>query len=199
MGQDHPDADLHPEATGLAAVTVKPILLYSNRVGRKGDTIPVYRSDPVDKPQSLLDLNPRGLVPTLQYEGKLLYESSVLCEFLEEALPDHTPHLLPKDPYDRARTRIWTDYVASHIIPAYHRFLKHQGGDGLKEEQTESLNHLKEFTREMDPQGPFFPGKEFSLIDIVIAPWANRLWVFHHFKGGSGILKKGQGGDDEEV
>lgn len=65
--------------------------------------------NPYHKPQSLLDLNPRGLVPTLQYQGKPLYESTVLCEFLEEAYPDYTPKLLLDDPYLRARTRIWTD------------------------------------------------------------------------------------------
>jgi glutathione S-transferase len=155
--------------------------------------------NPYHKPQSLLDLNPRGLVPTLQYQNKPLYESTVLCEFLEEAFADKTPHLLPKDPYDRARTRIWTDYVGSRIIPAFHRFLQHQGQEGLKEKQQDFLNHLKEFTKEMDPEGPYFMGKDFGLIDIVIAPWANRLWVFDHFKGGSGLPEEGQGGDDEEI
>lgn len=36
----------------------------------------------------------------------------------------------------------------------------------------------------MDPTGPFFLGSELSLIDLIIAPWAVRLWVFDHFKGG---------------
>ena len=40
------------------------------------------------------------------------------------------------------------------------------------------------FTAEMDPTGPFFLGGELSLIDLIIAPWAVRLWVFDHFKGG---------------
>lgn len=155
--------------------------------------------NPYHKPRSLLDLNPRGLVPTLQYQNKPLYESTVLCEFLEEAYPDNTPHLLPKDPYDRARTRIWTDFVGSRIIPAYHRFLQHQGEDGLKEKQQEFLNYLKTFTREMDMAGPYFLGNEFSLIDIIIAPWASRLWVLDHFKGGSGIPEEGKGGEDEVV
>jgi glutathione S-transferase len=123
----------------------------------------------------------------------------VLCEFLEEAFPDHSPHLLPKDPYDRAKTRIWTDYVGSRIIPAYHRFLQHQGQDGLAEKQQDFLGHLKEFTKAMDPEGPYFIGKEFGLIDIVIAPWASRLWVFDHFKGGSGLPEEGKGGEDEQI
>jgi glutathione S-transferase len=145
----------------------------------------------------LLDLNPRGLVPTLQYDNKPLYESTVLVEFLEEAFPDHTPHLQPADPYQRARTRIWTDFVTSRIIPGYHRFLQHQGEEGLQEKREEFLGYLKEFTREMDKEGPYFNGKEFGLIDVILAPWAVRLWVFDHFKGGLGVPEEGKGGEDE--
>lgn len=41
------------------------------------------------KSESLLKLNSRGLVPTLEYDNKPLYESTVFCEFLEDAYPDH--------------------------------------------------------------------------------------------------------------
>ncbi|KAH7394088.1 glutathione transferase omega-1 [Phaeosphaeria sp. MPI-PUGE-AT-0046c] len=216
MGTDHPDADLHPEATGLAAQIVKahegekPLKLYSGwfcpfvqrvwiALEEKKIDYQYIEVNPYHKPQSLLDLNPRGLVPTLQYQDKPLYESTVLCEFLDEAFPENTPQLRPKDAYERARTRIWTDYVGSRIVPAYHRFLQHQGEEGLNKKQQEFLNHLVEFTREMEADGPYFMGKEFSLIDIVMAPWATRLWVFDHFKGGSGIPEDGRGGADEQV
>jgi len=156
--------------------------------------------NPYHKPESLIKLNPRGLVPTLQYDNKPLYESTVICEFLEEvpnpfasrdstpisrlltpspaqAYPDHKPHLLPKDPYDRARTRIWTDYCTSRIIPSFHRFLQFQpmsDEQGLAEVRREFLGHLKEFAKEMDPEGPYFLGPEPSLIDLVVVPWAIR-------------------------
>lgn len=142
--------------------------------------------NPYHKPKSLLDLNPRGLVPTLQYHNRPLYESTVLCEFLEEAYADHTPRLQPADPYER--TRIWTDFVTSRIIPAFHRFLQYQpardGAEGLQKAREEYLGYLKEFAAEMDAEGPYFLGGELSLIDIAIAPWAVRLWVFDHFKEG---------------
>jgi glutathione S-transferase len=213
----HPDANLHPEATGPAAKIVathrydEPLKLYSGwfcpfvqRVWavleEKNIPYQYIEVNPYSKPKSLLDLNPRGLVPTLQYDNKPLYESVVICEFLEEAYPDHKPHLLPKDPYDRARTRIWTDFMTSRIIPAFHRFLQSQDDEkGLQEVQQEFLDKLKEFANEMDPGGPFFLGKEPSLVDFVVAPWAVRLWVFDHFKGGLGIPAEGKGGDDEKV
>ena len=55
------------------------------------------------------------------------------------------------------------------------------------------MDKLKQFTEEMDPEGPFFLGKELSLIDLIIAPWAVRLWVFDHFKGGLGMPAGGVG------
>jgi glutathione S-transferase len=51
----------------------------------------------------------------------------------------------------------------------------------------------------MHPTGPYFLGAEFSLVDVALAPWAVRLWVFDHFKGGVGIPGEGEGGEDEEV
>lgn len=146
----------------------------------------VTKVNPYHKPESLLKLNPRGLVPTLQYDNKPLYESTVICKFLEEAYPSAKPQLLPSDPYTRAQTRIWMDFVTSRIIPAFHRFLQHQptSSTSIDTARDEFLEKLKQFTEAMDPAGPYFLGEEVSLIDLVLAPWAVRLWVFDHFKGG---------------
>ena len=98
--------------------------------------------------------------------------------------------------------RIWSDFVTSRIVPKYFRFLQHQEGQApysLEEARTEFLDSLKEFTRQMDPEGPFFFGKEPMMVDFFIAPWVQRMWVFDHFKGGIGIPPEGQGADDEQV
>lgn len=59
------------------------------------------------------------------------------------------------------------------------------------------MNHLKEWTKEMHPDGPFFLGQDIGLPDLVLAPWAIRLWIFDVFKeGGLGIPAEGQGGED---
>ncbi|KAH6670698.1 glutathione transferase omega-1 [Halenospora varia] len=214
MANNHPDSKVYPHATGAAEAMVKAhekeesLKLYSGwfcpfvqRVLlvllEKKIPFQYIEVNPYHKPQSLLDLNPRGLVPTLQYYNKPLYESTVICEFLEEAYPNHGLSLLPSDPYQKARVRIWIDFVTSRIIPAFHRFLQFQGEDeGLKKVREEFLGKIKEFTEEMDRTGPYFLGEELSLIDLVIAPWAVRLWVFDHFKGG---LKLPEDEDEEWV
>jgi glutathione S-transferase len=131
--------------------------------------------NPYHKPESLLKLNPRGLVPTLEYDNRPLYESTVVLEFLEDVYPENKPILRSEDPYERARLRIWTDYVTSRIIPSFHRFLQYQPpGDleGLDQKRQEFLAHLREWTAEMDEEGPYFSGKEPRLVDFQMAPWA---------------------------
>ena len=44
--------------------------------------------------------------------------------------------------------------------------------DGLEEARQDFVKQWKDFAKEMDKEGPFFLGKEPSLIDFVVAPWA---------------------------
>jgi glutathione S-transferase len=53
-----------------------------------------------------LALNPNGVVPTLIDHGEPIIESTVICEYLDDAYPE--PPLRPRDPLARARMRLWT-------------------------------------------------------------------------------------------
>jgi glutathione S-transferase len=61
-------------------------------------------------------LNRRAVVPTLVDGDKVIPESNVILEYLDEAYPD--PRLLPRDPYDRARVRLWTKQLDEDIHDA---------------------------------------------------------------------------------
>lgn len=56
-----------------------------------------------------LKLNPNGVVPTLVDDGKVIVESTVICEYLDDAYPD--PPLRPAAPAQRARMRQWTKWL----------------------------------------------------------------------------------------
>jgi len=60
-------------------------------------------------------LNPQGLLPALEDEGKLLTQSLAILEYLEETHP--VPPLLPKDPHARARVRSLSLLIACEIHP----------------------------------------------------------------------------------
>ena len=59
-------------------------------------------------------INPNGQVPALDHNGKIITESTVICEYLEDVFPDQKP-LRPADPYGRAQMRIWTKWVDEYF------------------------------------------------------------------------------------
>ncbi|PZQ24506.1 MAG: hypothetical protein DI569_01410 [Sphingopyxis macrogoltabida] len=56
-----------------------------------------------------LKLNPNGYVPTLVHDGKVLWESRIIAEYIDDAFEG--PPLLSEDPFERAQTSIWTKQI----------------------------------------------------------------------------------------
>ena len=89
-------------------------------------------------------INPRGQVPVLEHDGRIISESTVICEYLEDAFPD-APRLRPADPYDIAQMRVWTKWVDEYFCwcvstIGWHRGVSHMA-KALSDEVFEA--HLK--------------------------------------------------------
>ena len=63
-----------------------------------------------------LKLNPNAVVPTLVDDGTVIIESTVICEYLDDAYPE--PPLRPKDSVGRARMRLWTKQLDEGVHAA---------------------------------------------------------------------------------
>jgi len=63
-----------------------------------------------------LKLNRRAVVPTLIDGDKVVPESNVILEYLDEAFPD--PPLMPGDAYGRAQVRLWTKQLDEDVHDA---------------------------------------------------------------------------------
>jgi glutathione S-transferase len=59
-------------------------------------------------------INPRGQVPALDHDGRIITESTVICEYLEDVFPDQVP-LRPRDPFKIAQMRVWTKWVDEYF------------------------------------------------------------------------------------
>jgi glutathione S-transferase len=63
-----------------------------------------------------LKLNPNAVVPTLVDSGRVIIESTVINEYLDDAYPE--PGLKPTDAAGRARMRLWTKQLDEGVHAA---------------------------------------------------------------------------------
>ena len=63
-----------------------------------------------------LKLNPKGVVPTLDHDGNIIIESTLICEYLDDTFPN--PSLVPEDPFLRSQMRLWSKAVDEGIFEA---------------------------------------------------------------------------------
>lgn len=67
-------------------------------------------------------LNPNGVVPTLDHDGKIIIESCVILEYLEDLFPE--VRLRPEDPFERAMMRLWLD-KSEHVVHKNINIISH--------------------------------------------------------------------------
>jgi glutathione S-transferase len=63
-----------------------------------------------------LKINPKGVVPALDHDGRIIIESSLICEYLDDTFP--ASRLIPADPFARARMRLWSKAVDEALFEA---------------------------------------------------------------------------------
>ena len=114
-----------------------------------------------------LALNPNGVVPTLDHDGAIVIDSSVIIEYLDEVVPT-SESFTPRDPVTRARMRALMRFIdempaAAVRLPTFNlAFLPRFAA--MSEEEflafAESKPLRKEFMLTMGRKG--FPQKEMD-------------------------------------
>src|SRR4029434_9419513 len=123
------------------------------------------------KNADFLRLNPYGKIPVLVEDGKVLFESCIINEYLDEKYPN--PPLMPKDPYLRGRGRILVDYALNFAHEPYWalrgEMLKREAerNTAILEETRRSLRELLRYLEDALAEKSYFLGG-FSLCDIAI-------------------------------
>ena len=147
------------------------IALHEKGLAYERVTLNLARKD--QKRPEFLKLNPYGKVPVLDDDGKILFESCIINEYLDEKYPE--PPLMPKDPYLRGRGRILIDYGLNYLHEPYWALrgevLKQESerNTSLIEETRGSLRHLMQYLEAALEDKDYFLG-DMSLTDIALLP-----------------------------
>ena len=94
---------LYHGPTAVCAAKVR-ITLAEKKISFDGIVINLHTGEQFNP--EYMNLNPNAVVPTIVHDGKVLIESTIINEYLDETFPD--PPLRPADAYGRARVRLWT-------------------------------------------------------------------------------------------
>jgi glutathione S-transferase len=111
------------------------------------------------------EISPMSKVPVLKSDDFILFESAVINEYLDEVTP---PSLHPTDPKEKAHNRAWIEFSANLIIFNYRLCLSKDKTQfsALVEEQNQAYQTLEKNLGD----GPYFNGKDFSLVDAAFSP-----------------------------
>ena len=133
--------------------------------------------DLANKPQWFQDISPLGKVPLLKVrrpEGgeAVLFESNVICEYLEETQPGARLH--PEDALTRAQHRAWMEF-GSAILGDLWGYETTQDAAVFEQKRQALLAKFQRVEAALG-EGPYFAGGSFNLVDAVFAP------VFRYFE-----------------
>lgn len=128
-------------------------------------------------PGDFMAASPRGEVPVLMVDGRSLFDSSIILEFIEDRWPD--PALLPKDAFDRARARTVEEICDTHWeainwgLSEIANFKRATGDQAAAMQQTagEQIGRLHAWLEKELGGREWLNGAAFGWADICAAPF----------------------------
>jgi glutathione S-transferase len=124
------------------------------------------------KPDWFLAVSPLGKTPVLLAGDEAIFESAVICEYLDDTL---APRLHPQDALQRARHRAWMEF-GSAVLNTIAGFYAAPDDKTLEARRAELRAKFEQVEAQLDAGGPFFAGASFGLVDAVFGP------VFRYFE-----------------
>lgn len=126
------------------------------------------------KPDWFLAISPLGKTPVLQVRGQSLFESAVICEYLEEVA---MPVLHPQDPLQRARHRAWMEFGSAvlNTIGGFYAAPDEVTLQARAQDLRSRFVQIEEALGQRSAPGPYFAGPDFGMVDAVFGP------VFRYF------------------
>jgi glutathione S-transferase len=126
-----------------------------------------------DTPE-FIQASPRGLVPAIQHKDIVLWESLPVAEYID-AVFGGGKLVNRKDPYQVARQQIWCAHCTDRVQKKYYQALVAQDRETEQSCIEQLYKECRALAQAMSDDGPFFDGKEFSLVDVALAPFWQRI------------------------
>ncbi|MEQ1803083.1 MAG: glutathione S-transferase family protein [Gammaproteobacteria bacterium] len=122
------------------------------------------------KSAEYLALNPIGKMPTLDVDGKGIGESTIICDYLEDVFPQKPG--LPKDPIDRARSRLIARivdlYIAHAVSPLFRQVNPATRDAAVVETAAKEIIKTFGYVEHAMSSGPFCVGATPTLGDCAL-------------------------------
>ena len=126
--------------------------------------------DLANKPDWFLKVSPLGKTPVLLVGAEAIFESAVICEYLEDTA---LPRMHPANALLRAQHRSWMEF-GSALLNLVGAFYNAADETALVERAAGIRTRLAQIEVALG-EGPYFAGKSFSIVDAVFGP------VFRYF------------------
>lgn len=127
--------------------------------------------DLADKPDWFKSVSPLGKTPVLMVDDDAIFESAVICEYLDDTL---LPRLHPADALKRAQHRAWMEF-GSGLLNTIAAFYNAPDAVALARQRENLQQRFSQLEAVLPEQGPYFAGASFSMVDAVFGP------VFRYF------------------
>ena len=137
----------------------------------------IVETDLVRPPEDLIDLNPYQTVPTLVDRDVVVYEPSIICEYIDERFPH--PSMASTDPGARAHARLALRRIEQEWYAVADVLEPGSGADRRDKERARRM--LTESILASEPlfrMRPWFLSDQFSQLDAAVAPilWRLSRW-----------------------
>lgn len=123
-----------------------------------------------NQPDWFKEISPLGQVPLLKVGDEVLFESSVIQEYVDEVTP---PSLQPADALVKAKNRAWISF-GGDLIMAMHGMVTAKEADASNEKRQVMLKKLSQLEAQHSGAA-FFNNDDFAMIDAAYAPLFMRL------------------------
>lgn len=132
-----------------------------------------------EPPPWFYDISPLEKVPVLLVDDEPLFESMVICEYLDEITEGS---LYPDDAFNRAKNRAWIEF-GNDILSTTFDFYTTEDEKRFKHLNNILIDRFEDLEEEISA-GPYFNGENFSMVDAVYAPvfrYHNRIAQYKDF------------------